>query len=150
MARFWGGHHTSGTFRPGKLACAFLRIKKNIMCFSITKRTESASCRAECLHVTVIKKQIQASKAIKAVTTNKALKAPVSSAHRGSVRSALVKQVCRGLAGQVQSATRLSSAIHQVWVTTTEFEPHFLKAWTRRSLVDSRTEPKPLIFKPLH
>lgn len=153
MARFWGGLHTSGKFHPGKLACAFLHInkkKRKIMYFSITERTESAPGVLSVFKPQWSKSKFRLARPLKLLPTNKVLVfEPVSSAHTGSVWSAWVKQVCKDLAGQMESASRLSSAI-QVQVTTTESEPHFLKAWIRRFLMDSGTEPKPLIFKASH
>lgn len=71
MAQLWGGHHTSGTFHPGKLACAFLHIKKIYHVF--LRHRKNWECLPECWvssnHTqSQIKKQIQACKAIKAVT----------------------------------------------------------------------------------
>lgn len=100
------------------------------MYFSVTERTESASRSAECLQITHnhrSKSKFRLARPLKLLPTNEVLKPPVSSAHTGWVRSALVKQVCKDLAGQGQSAARLFSTI-QVQMTTTESEPHFLKA----------------------
>lgn len=153
MAQLWGGHHTSGTFHPGKLACAFLHIKKIYHVF--LRHRKNWECLPECwvssnhTHNHRSKSKFRLARPLKLLPTNEVLKPPVSSAHTGWVRSALVKQVCKDLAGQGQSAARLFSTI-QVQMTTTESEPHFLKAWIRRFLVDSGIEPKPLIFKALH
>jgi len=56
MAQFWHDDQTSATFSPGKLACAFLHIKR--ISHISPAHKESPYCSAEYLQITVIKKKM--------------------------------------------------------------------------------------------
>lgn len=89
----------------------------------MTERTESVYQSAECLKITVIKKQMQPCKAIKLLPTNKVLKARVSSAHTASSQVSInetgMQRPCRS--GAISYKVFLSNPslgnYHRVWAS---------------------------------